>query len=261
MVETLAAMIGGGLAVFVYLKSKKSSTKTFTIKSDQTVKLDGEHISGYKPIPTKPKYSPPPQYPKVQSGVTKPQLTPIDMKGVTEIRLEGVGDIIITPDKIDILEDSEVKIKNGVLTVSYHGASISINNNIIVGSSISINGNKIVNGKQVKLETYQLTNFDKKSLNKVTLKGSGDITIGGLEFANNSEILVQGSGDITIEESNFHVVVLHVKGSGDIEFGKKCVANGVDAVVKGSGDITIRNSKNIKTINKNVMGSGDINIH
>lgn len=89
-----------------------------------------------------------------------------------------------------------------------------------------------------------------------SLMGSGDIEIDRLESIT-SDIKLRGSGDVKVRQHNVRRTDLEIIGSGDISVnGTKC--GEVKASVIGSGDITL--SGEFKNIEKNIKGSGDINV-
>lgn len=87
---------------------------------------------------------------------------------------------------------------------------------------------------------------------RVDMKGSGDVTLRGLD-ADKLEASLSGSGDISLG-GKVNKGIYRVAGSGDIDaFG--CVVNDLVCSVAGSGDI---DAMAVATLDASVAGSGDI---
>ncbi|WP_452220688.1 head GIN domain-containing protein [Lacinutrix salivirga] len=111
-----------------------------------------------------------------------------------------------------------------------------------------------------------------KSIDKVTLTGSGDITSKDTIKENRFETSVSGSGDIILDvqaksikakvtgsgdltlTGNTEDLEASVTGSGDFH-GFKLNASNTEASVTGSGDVEVVSTKKLKA---KVTGSGDI---
>lgn len=83
------------------------------------------------------------------------------------------------------------------------------------------------------------------------LSGSGDIKLKG--SAQDIKAEVQGSGDIEAKNFNTETATIRVSGSGEVSLS---VQKEVNASVSGSGDITIYG--NPQKRNRHISGSGDI---
>lgn len=84
--------------------------------------------------------------------------------------------------------------------------------------------------------------------------GSGDVSIGAINGP--VEISVAGSGDVTVAKGRATTLKIALAGSGDVHFGGE--ARMVEAAVVGSGDVFVARATG--TVQKKVLGSGDINI-
>ncbi|UDF02922.1 GIN domain-containing protein [Asticcacaulis sp. AND118] len=84
--------------------------------------------------------------------------------------------------------------------------------------------------------------------------GSGDVSIGTVSGP--VEISVAGSGDVTVAKGRASTLKIALAGSGDVHFGGE--ARMVEAAVVGSGDIFVARATG--TVQKKVLGSGDVNI-
>ncbi|MBR1871664.1 MAG: DUF2807 domain-containing protein [Bacteroidales bacterium] len=88
----------------------------------------------------------------------------------------------------------------------------------------------------------------------VTLRGSGDVSIGSVK-CDELDIVLSGSGDIKTQPFEASVLRAAVIGSGDIFLNGN--SGKADLQVKGSGDINARRL-NSSEIRDTVTGSGDI---
>ncbi len=165
----------------------------------------------------------------------------IKVVGFMDVKLESgtEGSITVTTDD-NIQEHIVVESKNGVLTIK-------------VKNKVNI---------QTKKGVHVTVPF--KSLNKVSLTGSGDVltsnTIKSDSFeveltgkATDLEVKVTGSGDYTGKSLISKNTQVYVSGSGDASV---YASKSLKARVNGSGDITY--TGNPETTDKKVMGSGDI---
>jgi Flp pilus assembly secretin CpaC len=83
------------------------------------------------------------------------------------------------------------------------------------------------------------------------ISGSGDIDISGkaAEF----DAVVTGSGDIDAALLNATQAKANITGSGDIKIHAK---NLLTVKIVGSGDVMV--NKDVATVNKKVIGSGEV---
>ena len=93
---------------------------------------------------------------------------------------------------------------------------------------------------------------DVPTLDALTLTGSGNIVVNGIE-AESLEVTLPGSGTLTGSGSATRLDVT-VSGSGTVQF-TRLVANDVRAVVSGSGSIFVTATK---TVDASVSGSGAV---
>ncbi len=259
MIETIAAVIGGGLAVtaFFISKKKQNTDNVFTIKSDK-VSIEDTPGQGYQPTPRERPESPPrPQspseaptsYPSIESAVTK-SMKPLDMSKVTGIRFQGTGDVHLNNGKLFVDDKASVYVKRETLWIESKGNIIKVSGNLF-GSNQGYSNTSMV---EVPLTNLDVSNFDRVSLN-----GSGDMKLSNMRIDNSLDVIIQGSGDIVITNISTGTLELTVKGSGDITVDKKCRATQTLASVKGSGDITVK-SNTVGVVAKKIKGSGDINL-
>jgi len=261
MIETIAAVIGGGLAVtaFFISKKKQNTDNVFTIKSDKVNVVEANIPGqGYQPTPReRPEAPPRPQspseaptsVPNIESAVTK-SMKPLNMSGVTGIRFQGTGDVHLNNGKLFVDDKANVYIKRETLWIESKGSTIKMSGNLF-GSN---QGYSNVTMVEVPLINLDVSNFDRVSLN-----GSGDMKLSNMRIDNSLDVIIQGSGDIVLANISTGTLELTVKGSGDINVDKKCRATHTLASVKGSGDITVK-SITVGVISKKIKGSGDINV-
>lgn len=251
----IGVVIGSGIALYSKSKSKKSDD-IFTIKSDGG-KTPKEAPKTFKI--EKPNFTPPPQ--KAQHTLPDE----IDMSLVSGIRLEGSTDATITEDTLLVDTNSEVVVKKSTMYITSKTMNLTVNNgtkvinmNSITGSKITIGGitNLMGNVEQVFIP---LRNLIPNQIDRVSLKGSGDLVFDKISFSNGTDVILQGSGDINFLECEFGNVVIDLKGSGDINLDRDCKADDLDLNIKGSGDIRI-STKQYNAVKQIVHGSGDITL-
>jgi len=255
MIETIAAIFGGSLATYVFIKSRKKDNG-MTIKSDSDVRSDkgggytGRPNGGYQPTNLN-LHNQPNNPPKDETIET------INMNGITGIVVEGSPTLKLTDDKISVSENSNVETKFNKLIVTPKDSN---NSKIIIGNNVLINSNvRIDDVSNDQLEEVQLKNFDPTIIKTFKITGSGDLIVKGLHTASSVDAKVQGSGDLVLDGISVETLKLSIQGSGDITLGKKTSAKNVNVSIQGSGDINIR-TKSIGVLSKSIQGSGDINI-
>jgi hypothetical protein len=86
---------------------------------------------------------------------------------------------------------------------------------------------------------------------KIDLPGSGMISVQGV--ANRLDITLSGSGNIACDELKVKAATAAIRGSGNISVN---ASDSLDASISGSGDIQY--SGNPSLVNRKVTGSGDI---
>ncbi len=135
------------------------------------------------------------------------------------------------------LERLEVKVENGVLTISMKKDKRSKSNT----------------WKAVKLNVHmpQVTHLEQH--------GSGDINVGDLIGGKSLSLSVIGSGDIDLKSVNgLGDLTLLVQGSGDVNCRSAIVSGHTSATVLGSGDVKAGGSSG--TVEVLVQGSGDVDL-
>jgi hypothetical protein len=90
------------------------------------------------------------------------------------------------------------------------------------------------------------------SLSEVTLSGSGNIAVSGID-GNRLTIILSGSG-VVIGSGNIEHLDVALSGSGDAQLGQ-LTANGVRALVSGSGNVFVTATE---SLDASVPGSGVI---
>lgn len=247
MIETIAALVSGGIATAFFMSRKEKTLDVFTIKSDKTKKVN---LDGYQPIPPNSRPQAPERF-KIQE--TKPTVNDqiLNMDGISGIRLDGSGNLSLNNGKLFISDNSEVYVKSNTLWVKTIDDTVTTNSGGIVSSS-----RNHINVTNIEIP---LVHLNSSRINRISLNGSGDIDVSNLTLCDTLDVLVKGSGVITLNNIITMELGLTVKGSGDIMIDSKCRANNTSAILHGSGDITIK-SIMVGTILKKKKGSGDINI-
>lgn len=178
----------------------------------------------------------------------------------TRIHLSGVDDItftqgdsttvVFTGDKKKI-ESYSIETDNGCLTIkstkkiniSKHPVHIHITSPSV--EEISING----------AGNFYLKDMLKTEKLDLSLGGAGSLNIEKIECGD-LKVKVGGAGDVDLDAVTAQHVSLSMSGVGNV---KAVFVNSGDAEVsfEGVGDVTL--SGNVKSLNKNSSGTGNIN--
>lgn len=93
-------------------------------------------------------------------------------------------------------------------------------------------------------------------LSAISLSGSGDISIQGME-ATEADISISGSGSVT-GDITAEALSVSIAGSGDLQMTGTVAS--VDVSVAGSGDVRLA-EVTARTVSVSVAGSGDVSVH
>lgn len=251
-------ILGTGIvaAGVTYLITKKSNKNTFTLTSDTSTKS----IFPKPPKPRLVREDTADKIPPKQKTTQTPIISELDLTGITGIRLEGSAEIAISRDTLLCDNYTDVQIHNTTLwikTISH----VNVNGQIYMNT---INGDITIDGipSKSKSEKFiKLINFSNGlDINRISLQGSGTITLDSLSFNHDLDVVLQGSGDINFLGCEMYEANMTLNGSGDIIMDNGCNANILSLTVKGSGDITIHESCKLNSVKKQIQGSGDITI-
>jgi hypothetical protein len=201
------------------------------------------------------------------------------LSGFSSVDVGGSFDVIITQGSTesvkvtapsDIMNRIITEVEGGVLKI--HTKNGSDWNNmfghkkiVVYVSAKTLNGVTLSGSGDVKFDQGVRANSFKLKLSgsgdlsgkldvktlETSLSGSGDIKISGK--ADESSVSIVGSGDFSGKELITNSTSIRVAGSGD---AKVNVNQKLDASVVGSGDIYYTGS--VKTINSSKAGSGEI---
>lgn len=162
---------------------------------------------------------------------------------VTYIPSETFSVVVKAPEKVK--ENMIIKVIDGVLQIS---------------SQEMWGKNKrylILNGYSSNNEDVKIT-VKAPSLNEVSIAGSGDFKCNSTMKTQKLVLSVAGSGDIDINNIEAQFVSASISGSGDIDAGLSKVAK-TEASIAGSGDIEMKFS-DCGHVEANLSGSGDIEL-
>lgn len=178
---------------------------------------------------------------------------------VTYIPSETFSVVVKAPEKVK--ENIIIKVKDGILQISPQEMWGKNKRYLILNGYSS-------NNEDVKITVKA------PSLNEVSIAGSGDFKCKSTMKTQKLVLSVAGSGDIDIKNIEAQFVSASIAGSGDIDAGLTKVEK-TEASIAGSGDIDIKFSDcghveanisgsgdielsgNIKSLSKNIIGSGE----
>ena len=183
--------------------------------------------------------------------------------------VEGSEESIKLTAEDNILEYIEVTNTNGKLRIKTKDhfnlkpswkKGIQVEVPVEEVTKISLNGSGEVTGnltlKAEKLKFSVNGSGDMKvaadaTAIKAAISGSGDIDISGkaAEF----DAVVTGSGDVNASQLNATQATANITGSGDIKIHAK---NLLTVKIVGSGDVMV--NKDVATVNKKIVGSGEV---
>lgn len=130
----------------------------------------------------------------------------------------------------NLLNVLETTVENGVLKLKFNQRYNTVRNGNIVA------------------------NITLPAVRKVTIHGSGDITVSNFTNGTAFSALIHGSGNIKVQNSSFQTASARIHGSGDIE-ARTLQAKEATADVYGSGDIFIAVTDKLKAT---IHGSGSV---
>jgi len=264
MIEYLLAGLSlGGLIVYLFTKNMHSKSDPFTLKSDGKTDIDINKIT-----PKQDRVSPISDSSENNENQLPKQ---IDMTGITGIRLDGGDDLQIFADYIKVSETAVIELRKRTLFIkSQNTNTVIINGKVISGNNINIASNIRTNGSvnisnisvssqsSAEMIKIPLINFKPKTLDRVSIQGSGSVDIHNILCNSDMDIVIQGSGDVRGYNCQFEDLTVSIQGSGDVTLNKDCQADNLDLSISGSGKI-ISKIKQIENINKSISGSGKIN--
>ena len=169
------------------------------------------------------------------------------LKDFERITLLGSLDVrYMQTDSFSVIVKGPVKaIKNVETEVEHNTLKVNMKNGksiIFLGISLSGSGDFSC---ERKLDTDNLD---------ITLRGSGDINFEDI-ICDRVKVSLVGSGDVAVDNVETQQAQLELIGSGDIKMNFTNSGK-VNSRLMGSGDITLKG--NVREMNNNVRGSGDI---
>jgi hypothetical protein len=166
--------------------------------------------------------------------------------GVSKTETRAVGSF----SKIDLAGSPGVEVTVGSDT----SVAVTTDDNILPTIETTVEGDTLhINSKQSYNTSLGVkVNVKVPSLNGVSISGSGDIHVMGLQTGD-MDASVTGSGDVTLSGAVDRLRA-HIVGSGDLQAGELAAKN-VRVTVTGSGDAAVRATEEL---NASVTGSGDV---
>jgi len=157
---------------------------------------------------------------------------------------QGAPSLLISGDD-NIIKHIITQVDKGILTISVKKSYQSENAIIISLSSPTIKSLIIDGSSNVKLSQLQLPQLAIDLLGSVDLMASGQVST--------LHLAIHGASDVDTKLLIADIVTVNIQGSADVILTAKQTLN---AKILGSGDIVFFGEPN--KINKNIMGSGDI---
>ncbi len=164
-----------------------------------------------------------------------------EVSSFSAIRLEGIGDVIVTQ-----ADSTSLRIEAEDNLVPLFKTSVS-GDTLIIGIKDQYFGYNLRPTRPVKF--YVST----PNVDEVTLAGSGNIEAAKVKSTHFKASLL-GSGNITTDTLNATSVTINLAGSGNIDLGK-VTADSVSATIAGSGNISLSGA--VKDQTARIVGSGD----
>jgi hypothetical protein len=172
----------------------------------------------------------------------------VEGSGITATETRSVSGF----DSVELKGSADVNITLG----SSESVVVTADNNILPLVTTSVLGSRLVIdlkfGTTITTSSPIQVTITMKSLNAVTLSGSGDIHVSGLNSDTFTANLT-GSGNIT-GAGSANTVNVSLSGSGNV-YCDKVTAKNATATLRGSGNITVYASE---SLNASIPGSGSI---
>ncbi len=159
----------------------------------------------------------------------------------SEIRLEGIGDVIVTQ-----ADTTSLRIEAEENLIPYFETTVKADT-LVIGIKDQYFGYNLHPTKPVKF--YVST----PEIAAVTLAGSGNIITSDVK-ASGFKASLLGSGNITNNSLTATSVDINLAGSGNISLGK-VTADSITSIIAGSGNITLAGDVTDQTAR--IVGSGD----
>ncbi|HHH9443024.1 TPA: DUF2807 domain-containing protein [Pseudomonas aeruginosa] len=200
------------------------------------------------------------------------QVKKLDLKGAVDVVFyrDDVPRLVVAAETKETVGRVRTSITGDKLTIEQEGnviicgdgnIHVSGSGNVVVGRNLNVGGVHIqFNGSVGSIDvgnscissTRALVAISLPHAPRVRLKGSGDITLYGLQ-QEELEVSISGSGNVTLN-GVVQSLEVDVAGSGDVD-ARDLAAAYVDLSIAGSGDITAQASQSARA---RVLGSGDI---
>ena len=176
--------------------------------------------------------------------------------GPVEVKIErgGESELVVRGDSDD-LEKQPFFLDGDVLVVgrSRTHRGEEFRNLKFRLTAESLKQLKVQGSGEVYVEPLDVRDF------LASVEGSGDLKMFGLQ-GESVGMAVEGSGEIQIVKLSAKSLKLVCSGSGDIAVGR-LVGEDVDVSVRGSGDIVVSEPSDLDTVEINLVGSGDVDLH
>jgi hypothetical protein len=173
------------------------------------------------------------------SGVVKTEER--EVSGVERVSLEDTGEL-------EIIQGSE------------EGLTIEADDNILPYIETEMRGRELVirlqNNIHVEPDTQIHYTLKVKSLNRVSVSGSGDVYAKTLDTGD-LEVIVSGSGNITVDDLQAEDLTVRISGSGNFDLTGAVKTQSVS--ISGSGNYTAGDLES-QTADISITGSGNVTV-
>lgn len=165
-----------------------------------------------------------------------------DVSGFSEIKLSGIGTVIITQGESESL-------------------TVSAESNIMPLLEVKVSGNTLELGQKPNRSLNPTRDIiftvTVKDLNRIEVSGSGSMEISSVDTESFS-IKVSGSGDVTIESLTADSLSIDLSGSGKVTIDNG-VVNEQELKISGSGSYEARHVES-ETAHIKISGSGSATV-
>lgn len=164
---------------------------------------------------------------------TVSQFTAADITGAEEVEfLPAAESRVEISGYKNLLPLYRTTVKGGVLTLGFDNDGDDVN----------------ISNANIRVRVYS------PGVERISLAGSGDVTVQRGAIRLLKAVSIAGSGDVTIRQADVPSLAVEIAGSGSIH-AREARAARVTADIAGSGDVEVTATEELKV---DIAGSGDV---